>query len=339
MKVHLKKAVRALDKRLANFCLPLTNEQGSLLSFFVHGVFDSGAEASSGTFDPQQGFTVEMLRRVVQHFTRAGYQFLSPDDLAAGLLRTGKYVLLTFDDGYHNNVRALPVLEAFDVPAVFFISSGHVQLGKAFWWDVVYRELKKRRYTDREIGLANARYKQLRTSQVEADLRKQFGESALLPAGDLDRPFTACELRAFASHRLVFLGNHTQDHAILTNYSAAEMKEQILGGQRAIREMTGKTPQIIAYPNGEHSAQIRTAAREAGLYFGLTTWSGRNRLPLESGTPEAMTVKRSTLWGDRSIEAQCRAARSAVSVGRLLRALAARESMIAASAKGLNRNA
>src|SRR5579862_5298392 len=171
MKLSMKKTIHALDRRLANLCLPLTNEQGSLLSFLIHGLFENSDVASSGTFDPQQGFTVEMLRRVVRHFTRAGYQFLSPDDLASGLSRTGKYVLLTFDDGYHNNVRAVPVLEAFDVPAVFFISSGHVQLGKAFWWDVVYRELKKRGRTNREISLANARYKLLRTSEVEADLR------------------------------------------------------------------------------------------------------------------------------------------------------------------------
>jgi hypothetical protein len=88
--------------------------------------------------------------------------------------------------------------------------------------------------------------------------------------------------------------------------------------------MTGKTPQIIAYPNGNHSAEIQAAAREAGLRFGMLARAGRNRLPIVSGTPEAMAVKRSTLWGDRSIEAQCRVARSAVSLGRLLGGIHAR---------------
>lgn len=319
--MHLKKTILALDNRLADLCLPMTGEEGSLLSLLIHGVFESGDEAQSGTLDPQQGFTVGMLRMVVEHFTREGYRFVSPDDLAAGLSRGGKYVLLTFDDGYYNNKRALPVLEEFNVPAVFFVSSDHVKLGKAFWWDVVYREFKKRGGTDQEIGLANAHYKQLRTSDVEADLRKQFGESALLPAGDLDRPFTQPELRAFANHPLVFLGNHTQDHAILSNYSAAEIEEQILGGQQAIREITGKTPRIIAYPNGNHSAEIRSAARQAGLAFGVLARAGRNRLPLASGSLEAMTLSRFTLWGERSIEEQCRVSRSVASLGRLLRGI------------------
>jgi peptidoglycan/xylan/chitin deacetylase (PgdA/CDA1 family) len=317
VKVRLKKTIQALDTRLADICLPITDEQGSLLSLLIHGLFESGDEAESGTLDPQQGFTVGMLRIAVEHFTREGYRFVSPEDMAAGLSRRGKYVLLTFDDGYYNNTRALPVLEEFDVPAVFFVSSDHVKLGKAFWWDVVYREFKKQGRTNAEIGVANARYKHLRTPDVESDVRKQFGESAFLPAGDLDRPFTVAELTDFANHPLVFLGNHTKDHAILTNYSSVEIKEQILGGQQAIRDITGKTPRIIAYPNGNHSAEIRSAARQAGLAFGVLARPGRNRLPLASGALEAMTVKRFTLWGERSIEQQCRVFRSAVSLGRL----------------------
>ena len=41
--------------------------------------------------------------------------------------------MLTFDDGYYNNHLALPVLEEFDVPALFFISTNHVKQQKCFW--------------------------------------------------------------------------------------------------------------------------------------------------------------------------------------------------------------
>ncbi len=314
----MKKTIHTLDDWLARLCLPLANEQGLLLSFLIHAIFENEAEAMSGMLDPQQSLTVEMLRRLVEYFMRIGYKFISPEHLSAGLSEREKYVLLTFDDGYYNNVRALSVLEEFGIPAVFFISSGHVELGKAFWWDVIYRELRKRGRTNGEIERSGVRFKQLRTSEVESELRQEFGESALRPTSDLDRPFAPAELRDFASHRLVFIGNHTRDHAILTNYSKTEINEQICRGQKDIHQMTGKIPQIIAYPNGNYSLEILETARAAGLSFGMLTHAGQNRLLAEAGAVEAMALKRFTLWGNRSVDGQCRSSRSRVSLSRLL---------------------
>jgi peptidoglycan/xylan/chitin deacetylase (PgdA/CDA1 family) len=45
-------------------------------------------------------------------------------------------VVVTFDDGYRDNLlAALPVLEAFDVPATVFCTAGVVGGERAFWWD------------------------------------------------------------------------------------------------------------------------------------------------------------------------------------------------------------
>jgi len=47
-----------------------------------------------------------------------------------------KAVVVTFDDGYRDNLQAaLPVLEAFDVPATVFCTAGVVGGEQAFWWD------------------------------------------------------------------------------------------------------------------------------------------------------------------------------------------------------------
>ena len=313
--------LQILEDALARLCLPFGRERGLLLSFLIHGVFASKEEAQCGLVDPQQGFTVGMLRDFLEHFTREGYRFLAPPDLARELCPREKYVLLTFDDGYFNNTRTLPLLEAFNVPAVFFISSEHVKRGKAFWWDAVYRESKKRRRPSEELSCMVAEYKKMKTPQIEADIRSRFGSSALSPVSDLDRPFSAAELKRFAMHRLVFLGNHTRDHAILANYSVEGVREQIAGCQQVLRHITGKAPQIIAYPNGNCSEAICEAACRAGLRFGLLAAAGRNRLPLDPGTPQAMTLKRFTLWGNRPVEAQCRASQSWISVHRFLKFL------------------
>jgi peptidoglycan/xylan/chitin deacetylase (PgdA/CDA1 family) len=323
MKVHaqLKSAVLSFHRMLASVLLPVTSERGALLCFLFHSLFEREEELWGGALDPQQGITVDMFRAFVSHFHEQGYGFVSPGQILEGLQPGGKYVLLTFDDGYFNNLRALPAMEEFDAPAVFFISSDHVREGKTFWWDVVFREGRKHRKTPEEIRRIVASYKRLKTEQVEFDLNEEFGKDALRPVGDLDRPFTPGELREFAGHRLVSLGNHTKNHAILTNYGPAEAREQIQGGQEAIEQMTGKLPEIISYPNGNSTAGIQQLARKIGLPLGMIARGGKNRLPLKFGAPEAMILKRFMLWGDCGIDAQCRATRSSVSIERIQDAL------------------
>lgn len=48
-------------------------------------------------------------------------------------------IVVTFDDGYADNLHALPVLEAHDVPATIFVVSRAVGDPRAFWWDMLTR--------------------------------------------------------------------------------------------------------------------------------------------------------------------------------------------------------
>jgi peptidoglycan/xylan/chitin deacetylase (PgdA/CDA1 family) len=317
----VQRLIHSFDDSLTNLSLRVGSERNHLISFLFHGLFIGPDEIASGNADPQQKITVDMFRALVSHFKSHSYRFVSPPEIVEGLPPGGKYVLLTFDDGYYNNVRALPILQEFDVPAVFFISAGHVKAQKAFWWDVVYRHYWKRPGRLSELDHAIAAYKLLKTHEVEAHLKKAYGDNALRPVGDLDRPFSSSELRQFATHKYVFLGNHTRDHAILPNYSPAEIHEQISAAQEDLKEITGQVPAIIAYPSGKVSTEILQIARDAGLNLGIGVRPGRNQLPIKTLSSQAMSLRRFTLWGDREIEPQCRVSRSGISFYRFFRGL------------------
>jgi len=317
----VNRLIHSFDQALANLTLQFGAEKNRLISFLFHGLFAGADELASGAVDPQQAITVDMFRTLVGHFKSHSYRFISPLEILQGLAPEGKYILLTFDDGYYNNTRALPILEEFDIPAIFFISTGHVKKQKAFWWDVVYRECWKRPEQSSEMNRVVAAYKLLRTHEVEAHLKKAYGNNALRPVGDLDRPFSSSELRQFAKHKCVFLGNHTMDHAILSNYSRAEIYEQINGAQEDLKEITGQVPAIIAYPSGKVSIETQQIARDAGLSLGIGVRPGRNHLPIEMCSRDAMSLKRFTLWGNREIEQQCRVSRSGISLYRFFREL------------------
>ncbi len=51
-------------------------------------------------------------------------------------------VVITFDDGYADNyLNARPILEKYDAPATFFVTSGSVKEECEFWWDELDRVL------------------------------------------------------------------------------------------------------------------------------------------------------------------------------------------------------
>jgi len=67
------------------------------------------------------------------------YRPISLRDLRVAL-RNGRVphrsVVVTFDDGYEDNVtHAKPLLERYGVPATVFVSSGYMRRPREFWWD------------------------------------------------------------------------------------------------------------------------------------------------------------------------------------------------------------
>jgi peptidoglycan/xylan/chitin deacetylase (PgdA/CDA1 family) len=64
-------------------------------------------------------------------------------------------IVLTFDDGYIDNfLAAKPILEKFELPATFFISSKHIGTKKEFWWDELAGLLLLSRKLPRKITLS-----------------------------------------------------------------------------------------------------------------------------------------------------------------------------------------
>lgn len=299
--------------------------EGSLIAVLFHSLYRNKGELSDSALAPNQGVTVEDFRSFVGAVLEGGYQVVSPEQVDAGLKPGGHYVLITFDDGYYNNVWALNVLEQFQVPATFFISSHHVLQNKAFWWDAFSRQLAHTGANERSLKTQINSIKTLSSEGVECYLRQRFGGSVLQPRGDLDRPFSAGELRDFARNRWVRLGNHTQDHAILTNYCRSEIGRQIRECQEELTQIAGYPPIAIAYPNGNFCQAAIDASLEAGLRIGLTVRPSRNLLPLESERGR-MTLGRFLFWGGRDARDQCRRFSSSFVPSHALRTLYSRYS-------------
>lgn len=312
-------AVRALDHRLAAATLARRRERPALLAFMVHGVFADERDAAASAVDPAHPVTVGDLERFAAYFLELGYQFVTPAQIAAGLDPARHSVWLTFDDGYANNLRALPVLRACDIPATFFVSTNHVADGKAFWWDAVYRGRRRHGVPEAAIRREQAALKARPARAIENYIRAELGAAALDPIGDSDRPLSAAELRVLAAEPLAILGNHTADHALLTQCDDDEVRAQIRTCQRALADASGTAPQAIAYPDGRYDRRVVRLALAEGLRVGAVTERRKNQLPLNDAA--VMRIARFSLPPGPSLAADCRLYRSDFRVVSLLRRL------------------
>jgi peptidoglycan/xylan/chitin deacetylase (PgdA/CDA1 family) len=201
---------------------------------------------------------------------------------------------VTFDDGYANNqTLAAPVLEAYGVPATFFVTGGAVDDG-VMWNDLVIEAVARRGarlvlndvpWDEAKRGsagegpalvaalLAELKYRPLaeRRALAERIYRDNVGD--VLPRLMMTRAMVA-DLAA----RGFDVGGHTLTHPILSKLPPARAREEIRGCAAWLQQVTGKAPRTFAYPNGRpgtdfdssHAAMVAEAGFTAAV---STTWS------------------------------------------------------------------
>jgi peptidoglycan/xylan/chitin deacetylase (PgdA/CDA1 family) len=124
------------------------------------------------------------FERQLQYLSQKGYQSISLRQLIGNIEHPGtlppKPVMITFDDGYVNNLDlAYPLLKKYGHKAVFFIPGDGI--GKTNWWDIVKEpllsseQLKSLDDTVVELGLHSfdhTHYGKLSAEQIDADIGK-----------------------------------------------------------------------------------------------------------------------------------------------------------------------
>jgi peptidoglycan/xylan/chitin deacetylase (PgdA/CDA1 family) len=209
-------------------------------------------------------------------------------------------VLITFDDGYRNNLlHAAPTLLEFGVPAVFFITVGHIGTESLLWPTEIYRcvllwpsplvplpdgstltvppnDLQKR------IALAGWAREFCKTISEE---RKNQYLMTLREAAFPGLTREESEMFSFLSweetdrlRRMGFeIGSHTLEHCILTRTCAERGRRELEVSRQQLERKLGTSCVTVAYPNGcasDYSPQVLWAAAQAGYKLGFTTRAG-----------------------------------------------------------------
>jgi peptidoglycan/xylan/chitin deacetylase (PgdA/CDA1 family) len=204
-------------------------------------------------------------------------------------------VLLTFDDGFRNNIRyAAPLLREYGFPAVFFLATGHVGQDRMLWTQEIVERLvawpekrlpmpggESRHAPDCPRGrLAIASHFVQVCKRLSTEERLTYQDSLRQHDVDVQEDWKR-DLYEFMSWKEVRalveqgfdIGAHTVDHPILTSLADGEVEWQLAESKRAIESHLNRECTCLAYPNGgksDFSAKVIDIAQRLGFRLGFT---------------------------------------------------------------------
>jgi peptidoglycan/xylan/chitin deacetylase (PgdA/CDA1 family) len=271
-----------LHKALA----PLTRGQGAILMLHHVRPWVKRSFAPNRLLEIEPRFLDAALSRV----KTLGFEVVTMDEALVRLDHGGsRFVTLTFDDGYADNVAyALPILERHGAPFTLYVTTGYADRTARLWWieleeairvlsritveiDGTPVDLPSR--TDAEKDAAFQRlYRQLRAGP-EARLLTVI--AGLVTQAGLDRRAIVEDLcldwngvAALARHPLCTIGVHTLTHPMLAKHDAALARHELAESRRVIELRLGRPAHHLAYPVGDPgSAGPREYAIAAALGF------------------------------------------------------------------------
>jgi peptidoglycan/xylan/chitin deacetylase (PgdA/CDA1 family) len=296
IKRKIDKSALFLTKKLIPIINPLalslTNQKNKLLVFYFHGIYESEAQKKLNHVDPQNNLTVKQFTDLIEYFLHYKYHFIKPEDLSKNLPNNKAYIMLTFDDGYFNNLLAIEVLNKYKIPATFFITTRNVLENRSYWWDVIYKYRLKEGNNLEKIREEQVYLKSFKHTFIESYINQNFGNKSHVPWSDIDRPLNTKELKDISTNPYVTIGNHTCNHVILTNYTGQEIKEELSSSNKTLYEITGIKPLTIAFPNGNFNSQILDITKELGFELAFTIINKLNTLPAINVNNQLICINR-----------------------------------------------
>jgi peptidoglycan/xylan/chitin deacetylase (PgdA/CDA1 family) len=278
----------------------IENIGGSASAFFRPNF-----SASASAFDEQMDY----IRRNYNVISLA--QFLAWQN--GGETLPDFPLMITFDDGYRDNLTtALPILKKYGLPAVIFLTSGHIGDSTGFYWDIsaqCFFHTKKHSANLPHVGEKAWADEPARQSicgeWVEAlkrisEAEKESAMRALPDILEVDitpETFSSVmlswdEARSMMREGIAF-GAHTVSHPILTRVSLEQAEREMAGSKKQIEDSLGVPVQTFAYPNGQKndiSPALEKIAEKIGFQAAFSLMPGPS--PLDEVQRNRFSIRR-----------------------------------------------
>lgn len=279
--------------KIAEFLAPTRMRGGLALCY--HGVVSRYQDLRlERNFTLESAF-IEQLR-FLRHLATRGLTRSHDRDGVTSMGREGS-VIVTFDDGFKNNLRAAELVRDHDLPAIVFITTGHIDQVSPIWtvqlgilvlhggcqvitWQGRSYSLRSR--SDRETAFQEIRMR-LKTSDAIARRAALNAILAQFQKGDIERlmeRFPSLQMLSWKDVRKlnsmgVEIGSHGVWHELHHAKQAISVRTTELADSKVeIEARLGRGCKAFAYPNGDYCEDSEKEVREAGYESAFTIRSG-----------------------------------------------------------------
>jgi peptidoglycan/xylan/chitin deacetylase (PgdA/CDA1 family) len=185
-----------------------------------------------------------------------------------------RYCVLTFDDGWVDNYRyAYPMLRQLDVPATIFLPTSLIGSDEWLWSDRLAHVLQQQGRGGPDEWDSCIEQAKLLADDARTDLIARLAADAGVALPRQRRFVDWDEAREMSRHGISF-GSHSSTHRNLTRLTGAPLERELREPLDVLRTERVNHVGVLAYPNGDHSAPIVSAARAAGYRAAVTTMPG-----------------------------------------------------------------
>lgn len=252
---------------------------------------DCASELMTGTSVSLFEFSLNWLRR-------QGWFIVSLDECLQKLAsndQSDHYAVLTFDDGYRDNVSvALPILERHNAPFMMYVPTGAPTRSMQSWWlglrklflsrDKVTIDALGHQFHCSDIRSKISAFAEV-TQWVHQDYRRgamlapTFRQNGISLAALNDTYFLdERELRVLARHPLASVGGHSTSHAPLAALDRSSARAELADNRHYLENLLQLPVRHLAYPYGTVRAcgpREEQLANEVGFETAVTTRQGQ----------------------------------------------------------------
>lgn len=223
--------------------------------------------------------TTDEFWQQLKALKKSGAKIFSPREFDEELenktiFNTKKAFLLTFDDGYRNNLKAAEILSEVNLEAAFFISTGTIGSKESVWTVnlsllLLCGSLKSIQYRSEEILLGSEEERNRAFNRIRYALKACTGEERVDAYQTVIQQYPNGELETLVDNFSCFKmmtekeitelsdsGQSVQSHGVMhelfnRNQSNDVVKNELFNSKRRLESITKKPVTWFAYPNGD----------------------------------------------------------------------------------------
>lgn len=253
---------------LYTFYRRLTRGSDSLLVLLYHKVLDLGFSSSLSV--PKEIYLQHLI------YYKNNYRIFK--SIEEWKNNGGSGVLITFDDGYYNNLsNVLPLHERLDIPLTIFTTTFYLYNRSYFWWDMAAQLPAEVTIQDQRCNTINHLMHVNPIEEKHRFISEHTQDSAMNLPEEL-RPLSAEELIKLSKHPLVTIGSHTVSHPRLSTLDYEYQMLELQHSKKTLEALLHIPISLFSYPHGGRTAfttDTKRIAKKVGYSYAFAAYSGR----------------------------------------------------------------